>query len=334
MDLTALDAGAIEGLAATIAEAESVVPVGARTHLEVGNPCAPGIEIAAPSGVRRYEPEDLTITVGAGTSFATLDAALAEHGQECALDPRDPSATIGGIVACGLSGIRRLRHGPVRDNVLEVRFVTADGRLVKGGGQTVKNVTGYDLPRLLVGSFGTIGVLVQLTLRCRPRAERAQWFRVDGSPNDSQPDFFRAASMLWDGTTTHVLLEGVPADVDAQAKGLPAVDAPPLPAGAHRGRISVPPGALAALGRALDEIPGARWCAELGVGTVHVAGDDQTVLSTARDAARTHDGWLLREAGGHGLDGFGCDLPNAALMRRVKDAFDPTGKLAPGRVPL
>ncbi len=91
----------------------------------------------------------------------------------CALDPRDPAATIGGILACGLSGWRRLRHGPLRDHVLEVRFVTAQGRLVKAGGPTVKNVTGYDLPRLLVGSFGTLGVLAQVTLRCRPRPAAA-----------------------------------------------------------------------------------------------------------------------------------------------------------------
>ena len=79
------------------------------------------------------------------------------------------TATIGGILACGLSGVRRLRHGPVRDHVLEVRFETGDGRMVKGGGPTVKNVTGYDIPRLFVGSLGTIGVLHQATLRCRPR---------------------------------------------------------------------------------------------------------------------------------------------------------------------
>src|SRR5205085_7784715 len=105
-------------------------------------------------------------------------------------------------------------------------------------------------------------------------------------------------------------------------------------AGAHRGRISVAPGALDVVGRALDSIEGARWCAELGVGTVHVAGDDDTVLVAARAVAHAHDGWLLREAGGGDIDGFGCDLPNAALTRRVKDAFDPAGKLAPGRLPL
>ncbi|MDQ1479274.1 MAG: glycolate oxidase binding subunit [Actinomycetota bacterium] len=329
-----LNAGAIEGLAAAIAGAGSVVPVGARTHWEVGNPSGPGTEIAAPAGIMRYEPEDLTITVGAGTPFAALDAALAEYGQECALDPRDHRATIGGIVACGLSGIRRLRHGPLRDHVLEVRFVTGDGRLVKGGGQTVKNVTGYDLPRLLVGSFGTLGVLVQLTLRCRPRAETACWFRVDAPDDPLSAELYRAAAMLWDGATGHVLLEGAAADVDAQAVGLSAVDVPQLPGGPHRGRISVAPGELVGVGRALDELTGARWCAELGVGTVHVAGDDAAVVSGARTIAHAHRGWLLREAGAAGTDGFGCELPNLAVMRRVKDAFDPAGKLAPGRLPL
>jgi glycolate oxidase FAD binding subunit len=308
--------------------------VGTRTQWEIGNPPAAGIEVAAPAGVTKYEPEDLTITVGAGTSFAALDAALAAHGQECALDPRDRAATVGGIVACGLSGIRRLRHGPLRENVLEVRFVSAEGRLVKGGGQTVKNVTGYDLPRLLVGSFGTIGVLVQLTLRCRPRAECARWYRADAPTDSYRPDFYRASSILWNTRTTQVLLEGLVADVDAQAAGLHADDPPTLPDGAHRGRISVASGALAALGPALDDVPGARWCAELGVGTVHVGGDDASVLAGARAVAHEHGGWLLREAGAPDLDGFGCELPNAGLMRRVKAAFDPTGKLAPGRLPL
>jgi len=334
VDLTGPDAGAIEGLAATIAAAESVVAVGARTQWEVGNPTTARTEVAAPAGVTRYEPEDLTITVGAGTSFDTLDAALAVHGQECPLDPRDRRATIGGIVAGGLSGIRRLRHGPLREHVLEVRFVTAEGRLVKGGGQTVKNVTGYDLPRLLVGSLGTIGVLVQLTLRCRPRAACARWYRVDEPTEGSGSDLYRAAAMLWDGNTTHVLLEGIAADVEAQAGGLHAGDAPTLPAGEHRGRVSVAPGTLVAVGRALTDVPGARWCAELGVGTVHVAGDDGAVLERARAVAQAHGGWLLREAGAGDLDGFGCELPNAALMRRVKVAFDPSGKLAPGRLPL
>ena len=325
----AFDAGAVEGLAAAIAAADSVVGIGARTQWDVGNPTTASVEVAAPRGVAKYEPEDLTITVGAGTSFAVLAAALAEHSQECPLDPVDPAATIGGVVACGLSGIRRLRHGPLREQVLEVRFVTGDGRLVTGGGQTVKNVTGYDLPRLLVGSLGTLGVLVQLTLRCRPLAACSRWYACD-----DPPDLYCAAAMLWNGKTTSVLLEGALADVEVQAAGLTPAEAPALPAGRHRGRISVAPGALPAVAAALDDVPGARWCAEIGVGTVHVAGDDASVLAGARALAHAHDGWLLREAGAPGLDGFGCALPNAPLMQRVKQAFDPQGKLAPGRLAL
>ena len=324
-----LIAGAVETLAATVAKADAVIPVGARTQWETGNPPSAGVEVSAPAGVVRYEPDDLTVTVGAGTAFAALDATLAERGQECPLDPRDGAATVGGIVASGLSGVRRLRHGPLRDHVLEVRFVTGDGRLVKGGGPTVKNVTGYDLPRLFVGSLGTLGVLVQLTLRCRPRPALARWF-----VSAEAPDVFRAAAMLWDGQHVWTRLEGVPADVDAQAGAMEVSDAPNLPTGPHRGRISAPPTAMTAIGAALDAVPGARWCAELGVGTVHVAGDDPTVLANARRVAHEHDGWLLREAGGDDLDGFGVPLPNAALMRRVKDAFDPGAKLAPGRLPL
>ena len=233
-------------------------------------------------GVLRYEPDDLTITVGAGTTFAALDAMLAEHGQECPLDPRDERATVGGMLACGLSGIRRLRHGPIRDHVLEVRFVTADGRVVKGGGPTVKNVTGYDLPRLFVGSLGTLGVLVQVTLRCRPRPPFAQWFRTTDAPRD----LFRPAAMLWDGHDVHVRLEGTRADVDAARRDDDRAGAPSLPAGAHRGRISIAPGALAALAPDLTRA-GVRWCAELGVGTVHVAADSADELGAgARGRAR------------------------------------------------
>jgi glycolate oxidase FAD binding subunit len=314
---------------AAVAAAPAVVATGARTQFEVGNAVEAAVAIAAPAGVLRYEPEDLTITVGAGTTFAALDTVLAAHGQECPLDPRDECATLGGLLATGLSGIRRLRHGPIREQVLEVHFVTAAGRVVKGGGPTVKNVTGYDMPRLLVGSLGTLGVLVQLTLRCRPRAPVAQWFRASEPPRD----LFRPAAMLWDGAAVHVRLEGTPADVELQGASMTAAGAPELPAGAHRGRISIAPGALDALAPDLTRA-GVRWCAELGIGTVHVAADSSGGLAAARAAAHAHGGWMLREAGGDGIDGFGRPLPNRALMQRIKQAFDPTGKLGPGRMPL
>ena len=310
-----------------------LAPVGARTHWFVGGPPArDAIEVRAPDGVIEYEPADMTITVGAGTSFATLDRVLAEHGQECPLDPRAPTATIGGILACGLSGTRRLRHGPVRDQVLEVRFETGDGRLVKGGGPTVKNVTGYDIPRLFVGSLGTLGILQQVTLRCRPRPAAARWYES----GDTRA-VFRPSARLWSGGSEAVLIEGAGADVAEQARQLAGhteLDKPPTPPdGPHRGRVSVAPGRVAECVRALP--PDVDWCAELGVGTIHVATDRAEALARARRVAHDHDGWLLREAGGEpDDDGFGCALPNEALMRRIKAAFDPGGRLNPGRLPL
>ena len=151
--------GFIEALRTSVDDATAVVAVGARTQFEVGGPVHNAIEVRAPTGIVDVQPADMTVTVHAGTSFAELDATLGEHGQECPLDPPDPNATIGGILCTGLSGWRRLGLGPIRDTVLEVVFVTAAGRVVRGGGPTVKNVTGYDIPRLFVGSLGTLGIV-------------------------------------------------------------------------------------------------------------------------------------------------------------------------------
>ena len=307
-----------------------IVPVGGRTQWEVGGPApAAEHETRAPGALVRYEPADMTISVGAGMTFDALDAIVAPHGQEVPLDPRSRAATIGGLLACGLSGPRRLRHGPLRDHVLEVRIALADGRVVKGGGPTVKNVTGYDLPRLFVGSLGTLGLILEATLRCRPRPAVSRWCAAPAAAS-----FHRPAARLWDGTHEWVLLEGNRADVDAQSAPLPALDAPPaLPEGPHRGRVSVAPARVRAVGAALDG--DVRWCAEVGVGTVHVAADDVKGLERAREIARAHDGWLLREAGGAAADdGYGRPLPNLALMRRIKDAFDPEHRCNPGRMPL
>jgi glycolate oxidase FAD binding subunit len=329
---------AIDALREAVRAADAVAAVGGRTHWEVGGPPPTGaVEVQAPAGVVAYDPAELTVTVGAGTTVAELQDTLGEAGQECVLEPRSAAATVGGVIASGLSGYRRLRYGPVRDRVLEVRMVTADGRVVKGGGPTVKNVSGYDLPRLLVGSLGTIGVITQVILRCQPRPLQATWARTAGDPAEVRRKCFRPSCIAWDGATTLVLLEGHPDDVaaEAAAAGLTVADAPPRwPDGPHRGRISVRPRAVPALAAHLDAIDGLRWLAEIGVGTVHVASDAVDALRDARTAAHGVGGWMLREAGAGDLDGFGAELPNRAVMARLKAAFDPTGKLAPGRLPL
>jgi glycolate oxidase FAD binding subunit len=346
VDLMVTAASTLDGAAQPVHDAlrdttDSIVMVGAGTHREVGNPVVARAvcEVSVAAGIVAYDPDDMTVTALAGTTVAELGAALGAQGQEVSLDPRDDGATVGGVLATGVSGIRRLRHGPVRDTLLEARFVDGHGTLVKGGGPVVKNVAGYDIPRLLVGSLGTLGGLVQVTLRCRPRAATSAWHRVERADADAVlAALFRPSAVLCDGRATYVLLEGHDGDLREQAArvglGAAGAIAPALPAGPHRGRISVPPGQVMAVGRALDGLDGTvEWLAELGVGTVHVACADAGDLARARAIAGARDGWLLREAGAPELDGFGMAMPNAALSARVKAAFDPDGRFAPGRLP-
>jgi FAD/FMN-containing dehydrogenase len=322
-------------LGAHVRGAAAVVAVGAGTHAGIGGPVLGATEVRAPVGVLDVQPADMTVTVRAGTSCAELASALRAVGQECPLDPRDPEATVGGTLAAGLSGRRRLGVGPLRETVLEVVLVRADGRVVRGGGPTVKNVTGYDVPRLVVGSLGTLGVLVQTTLRTQPIPPASTWFASDRAPSELLDRLYAPTAVTTDPTGTRVWLEGHPGDLAAQTAhmGLTPAAAPADPAGPHRGRISVAPGRVDALTTALTGIAGLAWLAEHGVGTVHVAADDRAAIAAARDVAHAHDGWLLREAGAPELDPFGVDLPARALQRRIRAALDPTGKLAPGRVP-
>ncbi|MET0895295.1 MAG: FAD-binding protein [Acidimicrobiia bacterium] len=322
-------------LCETVRASDAVAAVGARTLWEVGGTIEPGFTpVHAPVGIERFDPRELTVTVAAGTTVAELAATLAADGQECPLDPRDPTATVGGVLAAGLSGPRRLRHGPLRDRVLEVHFVNADGRIIKAGGPTVKNVTGFDLPRLLVGSLGTIGVITQVILRCQPLPSTAEWCTTSIDPREVRRRLFRPSCVAWDGEVTSVLLEGVRDDIERERRAIdamPTVVAPPYPDGPHRGRVSVRPGAVLDLGDQLRRIDGVRWLGELGVGTVHVATDTEAALGEARAAAAAVGGWLLREAGAPGLDGFGLTSPNAALLARVRTAFDPSGTFGRGR---
>ncbi len=153
----------------------SVIPAGSGTKLGVGNPPDKVDLILSTSRldqVLEYEPADLTVTVEAGIRLAVLQAKLAEHGQYLPLDP--PYAdrcTIGGITATNASGPSRLRYGGARDRVLGIRIVQSNGTVVKSGGKVVKNVAGYDLNKLYLGSFGTLGVITEVSLKLQPLPE-------------------------------------------------------------------------------------------------------------------------------------------------------------------
>lgn len=129
------------------------------------------LDLAALRGVREYEPEEFVFTALAATPVAEIETLLAAHGQYLPFDPLlvDRGATLGGVVAANTAGSGRFRYGGVRDFVIGVRFVDGQGNLVRGGGKVVKNAAGFDLPKLMVGSLGRLGVLVELSFKVFPR---------------------------------------------------------------------------------------------------------------------------------------------------------------------
>jgi FAD/FMN-containing dehydrogenase len=256
--------------------------------------------VAAPAGIEWIQADEMTVACGAGTPVDALDAALAELGQRTVLPA---GGTVGGALAIGRSGVRRLGDGPVRDALLQAHYVGADGQRVKAGGPTVKNVSGFDVCRLLVGARGTLGFFGDVILRTRPIAQHSQWFSTQTEdPAALFASLHRPVSVLWDGTSVWALLEGHPADVQAESAGvgLMAVDGPP-PLPAQRSLIA--PSAQWSLARTLE--PGS-FVAELGVGVVYVAAG---AIAPATP-----------------------DVGVATVAARVKQQFDPLGRLNPGVV--
>jgi glycolate oxidase FAD binding subunit len=179
--------GQVSEIAAALREANALSKrceiLGGGTKRSLGNPVTADIQLDMSSirGIEFYEPEELVIKVRAGTPMSEVRAALAEKKQHLPCEPPDLAAlfgdamagdTIGGIVACNLSGPRRILSGSIRDAVLGMEAVNGLGEIFKGGGRTVKNVTGYDLPKLLVGSFGVLAVITAVTLKVHPAPAR------------------------------------------------------------------------------------------------------------------------------------------------------------------
>ena len=133
------------------------------------------------SGILEYEPSEYTFTALAGTPLTEIQATLAEHGLSLPFDPPlvEAGATIGGTVSSGLSGPGRFRYGGVRDFILGVRMVTGDARVVFGGGKVVKNAAGFDIPKLVTGALGRLGVLSELTFKVFPHPETSTTIRAD-----------------------------------------------------------------------------------------------------------------------------------------------------------
>jgi FAD/FMN-containing dehydrogenase len=286
------------------------------------------LSIAGMTGVVAHAAEDLTITVRAGTPLTELAAVLGAAGQECPIEPTGGAgSTVGGRIATALAGPRQLGAGRVRDWLLRVRFVTGAGQIATAGGVTVKDVTGYDLCRLMTGSWGTLAVITEVTLKLRPLARHRAWYASDRPRHDLDALLYRPASSITTRERTHVLLEGHPDDTAEQAAlaELAPADAPTLPTTA---RAAIDP---ARLGRLIDELGPLEvpWAAQDGVGVCHLDGDGAQ-LDAARTVTERHGGSLLVLDPAIGHPAFGVRRPSP-MADRVAASLDPDGVLAPWR---
>lgn len=215
----------------TVGEEMSVEVAGHGSKRRIGRPMETEntIDLSALSGVSLYEPEELVLSAYAGTPLAEIETHLLRHNQQLAFEPMDYGpllggkagrGTIGGVLAANLSGPRRLKAGAARDHVLGVQAVSGRGEAFKSGGRVVKNVTGYDLSKVMAGSWGTLAVLTEVTFKVLPAAETETTLAIRGLLDDRAA----AAMSLAMGSSADVssaahLPEGVAVLVDKGAHG-------------------------------------------------------------------------------------------------------------------
>jgi glycolate oxidase FAD binding subunit len=212
--------------------------IGGGTRQDLGNPVLATHELhtSALTGITLLEPAALTLVVRAGTPLADVQAALEAENQQLPFEPMDHRAllnttgtpTIGGAVACNISGPRRIQAGACRDSLIGVRFVDGAGNIVKNGGRVMKNVTGYDLVKLMAGSYGTLGVMTGLSFKLAPKPAHVATIclhNVDdetgvgllshalGSPND-------VSGAAYNDGTALIRIEGLPKSVTYRTEAL------------------------------------------------------------------------------------------------------------------
>jgi glycolate oxidase FAD binding subunit len=325
---------------------QAVIPTGGGTKLDWGNPPRRADVMLSTRRLNRileHAWADLTVTVEAGCTIAGLQRTLAEHGQRLAVDPLWPEkATIGGILSTNDSGALRLGYGSLRDLIIGVTLALADGTIASSGGKVVKNVAGYDLPKLATGALGTLGVITRAVFRLHPLPRNTRTLKI---AVDDAAAMQRVVSSILDAQlapaavqarngNVDILLEGTLDGIAAQESAikefgsvgegspdvwkareelfgnLPIVKFTTLPS-----RISA---AAALFSRYVIQ--------GTGVGYAQFEGD-LTELRTTTEG----DGGSLMILGPSKLDAWGSPGDSLPLMRAVKDQFDPKGTLNPGR---
>ena len=356
---------AAQVLSALARDKQRVAFVGGGTELSLGAPperIDATLRTRGLSRIVEYQPADMVMVVEAGVTLAALQQAAREHRQRLALDPPWPDrATIGGIVATSSFGPRRARYGAVRDLIIGVQMIRADGTVARGGGKVVKNVAGFDLPKLACGSLGTLGLIAGATFRLHPLPEMSQTVVVPGlSAADVVAIVARtraaqlepsalAALRGRSGYDLALCFEGFGKGVQQQVARLRQL-APSAREddGIWASHDAVRTGGplrvkVAALGTRLAEVDKALsplaldfvWYPTLGLGFASgtARGEAASLVADARAQLTRRGGSLVVHAAPAGLrvDAWGPPPAGFALMQRLKDNFDPGRRLNPGR---
>ncbi len=337
----------------TIEEAASVLAVaadagvptailGGGTHGGYGSSVNAGLVITT-SKLNRivdWRPDDMTVIVEPGAPIDVLEEELAARNQTAVFPETGPGATVGGVVATGLSGFRRLRYGPTRDRVLRVTIATGYGKVITGGGPVVKSSTGYGVPRLVTGSMGSLGLIGPVLLKLWSRPLGTATVEV-GDIASSLASTYRPLAALETSEGSFLYLGGAAEQIAAQAAaagGEPGAGlAWPAPIDAAvRLEFRVPARFVA---EAVDMARGLgadRWIAEHGVGRVEagVGSIDGDLFGDARSWAESVGGALLLVNDTEtGIDPWGTAPASIKIQRRIKDLYDPSGICNPGIMP-
>ncbi len=321
--------------------------VGGDTKAWYGRPTrGEALDLKAHAGIIDYDPSELVITARSGTPVLEIEAALARHDQVLGFEPPvfGPASTLGGVVAAGLAGPARPFAGAVRDHLLGVRILNGKGEVLRFGGTVFKNVAGFDAFRPMCGAMGTLGVILEVSLRVAPKPQCSTWLRFseDWTSAARRLNAALARPIPIDGAfhhhgRLHVRLSGPAGGVRAAARELggeaddPSVwealrhmTLPPL-SGPRLWRLSLPMTAK------LDEVD-PTWLIDWAGG--------QRWLAAERSADQIGD--IARGAGGHATLFRGAQpgeavfspltAPLFELHKRLKTVFDPAGVLNPGRL--
>jgi glycolate oxidase FAD binding subunit len=324
----------------------AVAPCGGGTKLDWGNPPRAADVVLSTRRINQlieHAWADLTVTVEAGCTIAQLQRTLARHGQRLAIDPLWPErATVGGILATNDSGSLRLAYGALRDLIIGITLALADGTIASSGGKVVKNVAGYDLPKLATGSLGTLGVITRAVFRLHPlpRHTRTLSIAVPDAAEMQRVILAILGSQLAPAAVqarsgnVDILLEGTLDGIVAQESaikefGVVREGSPEVWKAREElwgegtvVKFTTLPSRLAAASASLSRFV----IQATGVGYGRFDGDFQELR-----AAMERDGGSLTILGATKLDAWGSPGDALPLMRVVKEQFDPKNTLNPGR---